>query len=442
MVDVLLINAPVKNPRQDRHAGLNPPLGLAYIAAVLMQNRYSVTAIDFNLSGLNLARLQMVLHRENPKILGISAHTETYENALKIARIAKEYNPQLPVVMGGSHPTVMYHEVALEPDVDYIVRGEGEHTMLELVDVLLGQSRSVGSIKGIAFKEDGIVKATESRPLLTEPDGLPFPARELFPLHLYNYPGNLLMSRGGCPFNCAFCAVNNIWDGDRRLRSVDNVLAEIQHLFALGINEVNFADDTFTLNRAHVLKLCAELYNLKAPFPWGWTCSTRVDLVDKELLKEMYRAGCSSVQFGAETGSQEILDAIGKRITLNQVLEATRTALAVGLDVLCSFMFPHPLDTEETIHMQQKFMQELSEMGAKITMSLTTPYPGTFYYEHPDHLGMQILAERWADFDAKHLIILPKNLSKVKMEELLEETIQVVGLRQFQTVNEANRYFS
>lgn len=429
MSDVVLINAPVRDTEVDGQAGMSPPLGIAYIAAVLEDSGFQVSVTDFNLSGWDADRLIRALKRERPSILGLSAHTGGYPTALEIARLAKEFNPEVSVVIGGPHASVMHKDVILEPDIDFVVRGEGEYTMLELAQCLLRADGDLGEISGLVYKFDGEVRVNPERPFIADPDELPYPAKDLLPLELYRYPGNVLASRGGCPFNCAFCAVNNIWQGDRRFRTPANVGQEILGLFgALGIREINFADDTFTLSRARTLELCAVLKALPVPYQWTWTCATRVDLVDAELLEVMRDAGCTTIQLGAETGSQEVMDATGKRITLAQVRTAVGLARGLGMDVLCSFMLPHPDDTEATIYEQARFMKELSAMGAKLSMAFTIPFPGTYYYEHAEELGIKILSDDWADFDARHLNITTRNLSEDRLRALADELVEKVGL--------------
>lgn len=428
VMDVLLVNAPVK--RRSEHARLNPPLGLAYMASVLIRAGYNVSAIDFNVSGFNPLLVKTILKKEAPSILGISAHTETYLSGLKIAELAKQMMPDITVVMGGPHASIMYEEVVRESDVDVVARGEGEYTMLELADCLIRNRGSLAEVKGIAYKEDGVVKVNLERPFIENPDELPFPARELFPIPLYELPGQVLMSRGGCPFNCRFCAVNNIWKGGRRFRSPENVLKEVLYIFEnFQLGEISFSDDTFTLNRERAIGVCDLLKNLRETFPWRWKCATRVDLVDKELLQKMYEAGCYSITFGVEAGSQKILDSMGKGITLDQVRAAVHTALDIGIGVVCAFMFPHPDDTEETIREQKKFMKELIELGVTETLASTTPFPGTYYYENADKLGIKILASNWDEYDAKHIMISTKNLSLEKLQYLLEELVQDIGLK-------------
>lgn len=420
-MDILLVNASPKI--MTVHARLTPPLGLAYIASVLINAGYDVSAIDFNVSSLNL--LEKLLEKEPPRILGISTHTETYLNGLKIAETAKQVNPGINVVMGGTHPTVMYQEVARERNIDVVARGEGEYTMLELANYFIRNEGGLSEIKGIAYQDNGAVKVAPERPFIEDPDELPFPARGLFPLSLYGSPGTALISRGGCPFNCHYCAVNNIWKGRRRFRKPEKIVEEITYIIRNGQAQwINFADDIFTLDRRRVVELCSLLKGLKL----RWLCTTRVDLVDEELLSEMYEAGCYSVTYGVESGSQKILDAIGKKITLEQVRRAVKTTIDIGMKVTCFFMFPQPDDTEETIREQIQFMKELKRMRARLVLSFTTPYPGTYYYEHARELGIKTLVDSWDEYQGRRLTITTKYLSEEKLNSLVEELVRDVGL--------------
>ena len=426
-MDILLVNAQLKV--LTRHASASPPLGLAYIASVLLDNGYDVSAIDFNISGFNPLRTKRVLERDNPRIVGISTHTKTYSNGLRIAEIAKQVVPEVKVVMGGPHATVMYKEVLREESIDVVVRGEGEYTMLELADYLIRNKGSLAETKGIAYKEDGTVKTTLERPFIENPDELPFPAVELFPMNFYLTTGQVLMSRGGCPFNCRFCAVNNIWKGRRRFRSPENVVKEILYIFNNFQPEaITFVDDTFTLNRDQVIRLCSLLKQISKSFPWHWLCATRVDLIDRELLQKMYEAGCSSITFGVEAGSQEILDSICKGITLEQVRNAVAMTIDIGMETNCAFMFPHPGDTEETIVVQKRFMKELLNMGAKVNINATVPYPGTYYYEHADELGINFLVDSWDEYEDGRLMITTRHLSERKLKYLVEDLVQDLGM--------------
>lgn len=290
MPDVFLLNPPLRRTRLEGYP-LSPPLGLGYIAAVLMRHGYEVSALDLNPVGWQPARVRGILEREQPCILGISAYPGSYPYGLESAGLAKEINPKMVVVMGGPYPTDRCEDVAREESVDYVIRGEGEITALELADSILKGKGRPGEIPGLAYKEPGRMVLTPERDLVEDPDCLPFPARELFTLNLYPQPGTVLVSRPG--------------KEGRRYRSPENVSAEIIYLIReLNITAIHFADDTFTLDRDRVFRMCARFRQIQQPIPWTWTCATRAELVDWELVEEMHSAGCTGIRLDIEAGSR------------------------------------------------------------------------------------------------------------------------------------------
>ena len=424
-MQAVLINAPVS--RRSPHARLAPPLGLAYIGAALLQEGFEVSAIDFNVSGLNLVRVERMIIRDKPDLVGISAHTETYPNALKIAAKVKETDPAVKVIMGGPHPSIMPDVVLAEANVDFVAVGEGEGTLLELMQYLSSKIGSLAEIKGLGYKtSDGTLQINERRELLN-PDTLPIPARELFPLDFYKDRWNVLAARGGCPFRCPFCSASYIWSGKRRARSPENILTEIKILVEhYGADYIFFADDIFTLDKKWVYQVLDLLKTL--PYPIEWGCSTRVDMVTPELLKDMAAAGCRALQYGVESGCQKILDSV-KGIKKDQVITAVKAARAVDIDVACSFMVPFPEDTAETIRETKDFMKKVYAAGSKILLSFTSPYPGTYFYENAEALGLKILTDNWEEFDAKHNVLETKYLTGQEIDALVNEMVRDLGLK-------------
>ncbi|MFC1846950.1 B12-binding domain-containing radical SAM protein [Chloroflexota bacterium] len=429
-MDIMLVNARVKdiNNLEICHS---LPIGLAYIGAVLHEAGYDISAIDLNAAPVDMAKITQIFERASPPILAISTSTPTHLNGLAFARLAKEANPEIKVVMGGPHASILYEEVVMEKEVDIVVRGEGEYTMLEVADCLIRKRGNLASVKGIAYKDNGAIRVTDKRPFIKDPDELSFPARNLFPFDLYELPNTVLASRGGCPFACHFCAVNNIWGRTRRYRNPEKVVSEIFSVIdTFGFKEagkITFLDDAFGLDRELTKSLCRLLKQLRLSIPLSWRCTTRVDLVDAELITEMWDAGCCGIHYGIEAGSQKILDSIGKKTNLDQIRRAVDLTLSFGMDTLCAFMFPHPEDTEQTIREQKQFMKELTEMGANTYLSLTVPYPGTYLYEKADRLGIKILTKNLDKYDGENLIITTKNLSKERLQFLYEELCQVVS---------------
>jgi radical SAM superfamily enzyme YgiQ (UPF0313 family) len=425
-LDILLISAPVK--QKSRHAELAPPLGLLYMATVLRAAGYVTKVIDLNLERADLTQVRSVLEQGRPGIIGISTLTETYPAALVIADLAKQINPAIQVVMGGAHPSVLPREVASDHRVDFVVRGEGEYTLWELAEYILRHTGSLDKIAGIVYRQGDEVIVNPEREFIKDPDELPFPERRLLPLTEYECRATILASRGGCPYSCRYCAVNNIWKGKRRFRQPELVVQEMVHIIRDSISsEIVFVDDIFTLSKRYILDLCQAIKSV-GRLNCEWRCTTRADLVDKELLYEMRKVGCTGITFGVEAGSQKILEIMDKRLTLAQVQLAVNLAQEAGMRVTCAFMFPHPEDTEETVREQMHFMKTLTDQEVQVSLSYTTPLPGTYYYEHANDLGIKLLVNQWDEFDMNHLQFSNRYLSLEKLAQLDQELFQHVGL--------------
>ena len=419
---VLLINSPVS--RTSPHAKVAPPLGVAYLAGHLRAHGHEVEVLDLNLTGYNPRRMALVLNRFGPAVVGISAFTETYPNAVAIARQVKEHDPAITVVMGGPHPSILPDAVVAEPEVDYVVVGEGEATLLELMDVVAGLTLPA-EVAGLVWQLDGAVVHNERRELL-DPDSLGLPARDLLSLEFYADAFNMLTARGGCPYRCPFCSASHIWSGKHRPRSPKAVVDELETLVrGFGASYLFFVDDIFTLRRDWVVELMGEMERLGGAVTWG--CGTRVDRVDEELIALMASHGCVGIQYGVESGSQVVLDSV-KGIDKDAALTAVRMTVAAGISTTASFMVPFPEDTEETLRETFAFMDVLKNEGAEILMSYTTPYPGTAFYEQADELGITILTEEWGEYDAKHLVMETRNLSAARIEEIVLDEVARRGL--------------
>jgi anaerobic magnesium-protoporphyrin IX monomethyl ester cyclase len=423
-VDVVLFNSPVTV--RNSHARLAPPLGLEYLAAALRQAGFRVSGADFNISGLNLRRVGAIVDYEHPKIVGISAMTETYPNAIAIARCVKEVAPGTVVVLGGAHPTIVPDEVIAEDAVDFVIAGAGEQGIVALARAIRDGDGGLAAVPGLVWSDAEVVH-TNPRASLASPDDLPRPARDLFPVDLYEDSWNVLTATGSCPFRCPFCSAASLWQGRRRMRSPEGIVSELRDLASdFGVDRVFFTDDLFTLDKAWVRGLCAELRTLERPVEWG--CATRVDQVDADLLCEMAEAGCTGIQFGVESGSQRILDSV-KGIDKQGVLDAIRSAVEAGIDPVSSFMIPFPEDTAETLAESLAFMHEVHDAGSRIFLSYTCPYPGTLFFDRADELGLRILSDDWGEYDAKHVVMETAHLSAAEIERAALEMAGELGLQ-------------
>jgi len=424
---VLLIQAPVSI--RSPHAQLSPPLGLAYVAQHLLDEGHSVELVDLNLTGLNPARITATLNRVRPELVGISSHTETYPNAIDIAHLVKQHDPGIAVILGGPHASILPLEALAEDDVDFVAIGEGEQTAAELLRVLASGSgpAEMAAIAGLGHRVAGVPTLNAPREPLDAAD-IGRPARQLLSLEFYEDAHNVLAARGGCPYRCPFCSASHLWGGRRRMRPVGDVLDEVEELTRdYGAQRAFFVDDILTLDRAWLEALMDEIERRGGGLAWG--CATRVDRVDAELLQRMAETGCTGIQFGIESGAQEILDSV-KGIRKEDALAAVSAAASAGIDVACSFMIPFPDDTEETLAQSAEFMRDIRAAGGKLLISYTTPFPGTMFYERAEELGLTILTRDWSLYDCKHVVMETKNLSQARIEALAHGIADDLGMMQ------------
>jgi len=386
-----------------------------------------VEIIDLNIGGLNPRRVAIALKRFNPDLVGISAHTETYPNAVRLAAIVKERDPYVPVMVGGPHASILPLEVLQEPDIDFVVVGEGEQTAVELVSAIESGSKpdTLSAVHGLGYVDDGEPVLNAPREPLSAVE-LQRPARHLLSLDFYADAYNVLTARGGCPYRCPFCSASHIWGGKRRPRPTEDIMAEVEHMVrTYGAEHVFFVDDIFTLDRAWLDGLLEML--VKRPEGLTWGCATRVDLVDEALLERMAEAGCVGIQYGIESGAQSILDSV-KSIKKDDALAAVKWATAVGISASCSFMIPFPEDTETTLAETAEFMRVLRDNGARLLLSYTTPYPGTLFAERADELGLRIITDDWEQFDAKHPVMETRHLSAGRIEQIAVGIAEGLGM--------------
>lgn len=311
---ITLINPPYP-PNVHSHPPFIP-LGIAYLGAVAEKEGHEVNVIDCQAERLTYDTFRQRISQLNPDIIGATATTLLYKSAMKLINIAKETHPQAITMLGGSHAT-FWDENALKeyPSLDIVVRREGEITFIELLNKLQ-TNNSLKDVLGITFRQkDGTIVRTQDRPFIQDLDALPFPAHHLLPLDSLKRMGKVLfplITSRGCVYWCDFCSTVRMFGRGYRMRSPKNVVDEMQLIHdKYAINQVTFYDDAFTVNRDRVLKICEELHTRKLDMIWD--CGTRVDMVDRELLKTMQDAGCIAVWLGVESGSEAILGAMNKK---------------------------------------------------------------------------------------------------------------------------------
>jgi anaerobic magnesium-protoporphyrin IX monomethyl ester cyclase len=425
-LNILLIEAPYDYGRLEAMTKPHFPLGLGYIAAFLRQQGHQVRL----LLSLTPEILQHQLQSFQPELVGISCMTPTFPQAVAICREVKNRS-KAATVLGGPHVTALREEILqVQPEIDYVVLGEGELTIAELCRMLEQSDREVSQIQSLVYRTaDGTVKANPRRDLIKDVDSLPFPARDLVDMsrlgtHKYIDVGRVsatMISSRGCPFKCAFCSSHITMGKIYRFRSAQNVLAEIDELASrYQVNHIAFEDDTFTLNRDRVETICRGL--IQRNYDLTWYCLSRVESMDLELARLMRRAGCRLVSFGIESGNQDILQKIHKKISLPAARQAIDACYRAGLRSQCTFILGFPFDTAKTMADTLHFAQELSPTIA-IFFALV-PYPGTEMYQYLPESLRPHYAEQWQNFanmiNNQGYLSLAPGLSAAKLTKMTE----------------------
>ncbi|MFC2066157.1 B12-binding domain-containing radical SAM protein [Chloroflexota bacterium] len=369
-----------------------PPIGLALIAAVLEREGRQVTLLDANALGLRPEEIAPLA--TDADIVGLTAMTPTASAAINIARHLKQTRPGLTIILGGAHATLLPEEtLSRAPEIDMIVRGEGEETIIELLRAI-EDKQPPDNISGISYRKDGKVISTKPRPTSVDMDSLPFLAYHLLPLRRYKpgpphgiaSPFAAIVTSRGCPYHCAYCS-KPIFGNKFRAQSAERVIAEIAYLKErFGVKEIAFYDDVFTLNKQRAIAIADGI--IEKGLDISWTCESRVNLVDKELLHHIKQAGCYAIAYGIESAAPEILSTLHKDITLKQVEEAVGISREAGLHTVGYFMVGSPGESPQTIAETIAFAKKLKLDFAQF--SVTTPFPGTELYSLLENKGDHI----------------------------------------------------
>lgn len=403
MVKVVLVNAPyidLYGPIK-MASGQYFPLGLGYIAAVLRKAGHRVQLLDPEVQQLDQTDLRKALSKEGPDAVGITCATPNFAHAVDIAKLVKQETDAITII-GGVHASALPEAVLQSyPQVDIAVVGEGENTMLELLDTLSVRG-SLSEVKGIVYRDGPEIHWNKRRPWIKDLDSLPFPARDLVDINLYRphshnvrrKPCITMLTSRGCPFGCNFCASHLSLGRGFRAHSPEYVIEEIEYLVKeYGAQQLLITDDTFTVDKSRVVKICNGI--IRKAIKVEWFCFARVDLVDRELLSLMKRAGCFSIGYGVESGDQRILENLSKGIDLVKCKEIFQISNELGFKTQAFFILGSVGETQETIKKTIRFSLELDPVLA--FFNILVPYPGTkVFNEFCD--ADQI--DNWEDFVA------------------------------------------
>ncbi len=317
-----------------------------------------------------------------PDVVGITTMTSKFPMAIRVAEIAKSLDPRIKVVIGGHHSSIFGQKLVHNKHIDFAVIGEGEMTMLELVNRMCDQKPDYSRVNGLVYKEGTRVIMNEPRQLLPNLDILPIADRDLMLNEGFVTENNIMTSRG-CPFNCSYCGAQVIWKRKVRRRSVQNVIQEIEYLFKRGPSRsVNFWDDSFTSDRTYTKEMTDALKKFDG---LRFSCITRLDLVEQESLVQLKEAGCSMILFGIESGNNDILKLIDKKMTRELIKRKTGMVDAAGIPWLGFFIMGYPGETRENILQTLAFMKELNPSYAEI--NIFNPLPGTKIWNDLEQQG-------------------------------------------------------
>ena len=415
---IMLIEPPFKRLYHDHASLVKFPLALGYLSgAVLKWTDWDVQAYnaDFNpgqgaitldnvtriRAGLNRylrmledpaapvwAEIRSAITAFNPDVVGLSAKTQNFPSAARIARIAKERNRGTTVILGGPHATLST-EAALDcPDIDVAVLGEGELTLVELLKALQSGA-PLDDVAGIACRRGDRVAFTPPRAYIPDLDELPFPAEaaprvlrdfESYPADAFGY----VFSARGCPYSCTFCESKAIWSQKTRWRSPANVVEELKALMDRGVRYVYFDDDTFGINPRYIQELCGLIETGCPRLAWG--CEMTVGVVKERSIERMRRSGCVRINIGIESGNDRILRSVKKGHTIEKAYAAADICRRNGIEVGAFFMVGFPEETEETLRDTLAAIERIK--SDVIMLSIFTPYPGSELFQTCKDLGV------------------------------------------------------
>lgn len=418
-IKIAIINPPasdgekfVREGRCEQRASsfqyLMVPISLPSIAALLRSNGFEIKLIDCMAEELDESATIKQIIKFKPKMVIINFSTATFYGDKDFTLKLKKCLPKAHLTAIGVHVTTMPKETLTETALDSIIRGEPEMTALELAQKLQEKEKLKG-IKGLTYRDNNSIINVPARDFIHNLDGLPFPARDLlkndrYKMPVYNRPYTLVVTARGCPNNCSFCTANIYYGSKIRMRSPKNVLDEIEEIIKVQhIKDITFWADTFTYDRKYVFDICEGIK--KRGLKFRWMCNARVDKVDPEMLKIMKETGCQIISFGVESGSQKILNLVGKNITLKQIVQAFKWVRASKIESAAHIIFGLSGETPETIKETIKFVKKINPDYIQFYSAI--PFPGTRFGKEATEKGW-VTTKNWSDYElGKNIISTP-----------------------------------
>lgn len=399
-----------------------PPTDLMYLAAIAEREGLEAKIKDYSQSG----NLEQDLREFKPDYLVVNIATPSLEHDLDAIRKAKEISPGIITIAKGAAFLTLGEKILAEHEsLDFGILGETEETLKEILE-----EQEKTRILGIYYKENGNVKFTGNRAFIEDLDSLPFPARHLVDNSIYRRPDNnkvqaTIKVERGCPFHCFFCLATPVSGAKVRRRSVENIVAEIRECVEkYNIRNFLFWSDIFNLDKKWTMDLCQAI--IDSGLKITWSANTRADTADLEMAKMMYKSGCRLVSIGVESGSQEMLEKMGKKITLNDVRRTVKVFKQAKIRIYNYFVIGLPWETEETVEETIRFAIELN--SDFISFYTATPLPGSRFY---DYAKEHNLFDKETSFESAYFYpaVNTHYLTKERVFELHKSAIKRFYLR-------------
>lgn len=375
------------------------------------------------------------IYEFKPDVVGISIMCTAHNYVKNLISIIKKHF-SIPIVIGGPQVSAYPKEVTTLLNADFGIFGEGEITFYELLKGLRN-NKSFKDIEGLVYKDNGEFKQNHPRDLIKNLDSLPFPAWELMLPEKYRigpilssvkrFPIAPIVTSRGCPYKCTFCGSNITWQYKLRFRSAKNVVDEIELLInKFKVREIHITDDNFTFNKTHTINFCEELLARGLKIPWQCPNGVRIDTLDEKLLRLMKRAGCYSIGLGIESGNQEILKKVKKKLDLKKATEVLKIFKKVGIRLHGFFILGLPGETKKTIYQTIQFA--LSNPFDRVYFGILTPYPGSEIFS--EYFGRDKLSEiNWETFDLSTGILEFNDIKKEGLFYYQKKAIRMFYLR-------------
>lgn len=408
---VVLINLPIRDYSIDtieEEIGYNPSMSLLALGTWIELNGYSPVLLDLCFDKMNVTEIIRKIETISPVLVGLSVYTVNINDGLALAKVLKNSLPEIKIVMGGPHATLAVDDCILSENVDFVIRKEGEATLLELLEAIRTEQKLISyeDVSGLVFKRDGHVVQNPLRLAISDMDILPLIKRELYNIEKYGNIVNIHTSRG-CPGNCIYCAGTALSGVHYRMRDIENVFLEVVYLkvrLKERLSKIFIVDDTFTAISERVNTFVELLGKYKLSLKWRF--QSRVDAISEELLDRVASAGCVQILYGIESGSQYVLNKISKDIDLKVAKEVIDLTYRKKILPELSFIIGHYCDTKETMEETFNFIKEMYEKyKTEINLFYNTPYPGTRQYTGREKLGMKIRVTNYSLYNGVNAIV-------------------------------------